>query len=191
MRGMSELPLPSAAASTPASEPPRAASLWRRFGAFVHELLFLVAYLFIIGLIFASVSGESMSAGKPQVLSGPIAWLQRVYLFVSIGAYFIYFWIKGRRTLAFKTWHLRLLATGGGVVSLKQAVLRYFATWIGPALGLTIYVGIDALGIGTTPGLGLLWLIALFTNFLWALVDPARQFLHDRIAGTRVVFAKE
>lgn len=188
---------PASPVSTPASSPASAtgglpvASLWRRFGAFVHELLFLVAYLFIIGLIFASVSGESMSAGKPQVLSGPIAWLQRVYLFVSIGAYFIYFWVRGRRTLAFKTWHLRLLSADGGTVSLKQAVLRYFATWIGPALGLSIYVSIDALGIGTTPGLGLLWLLALFANFFWALIDPARQFLHDRIAGTRVVFAKE
>lgn len=167
------------------------ASLWRRFGAFVHELLFLVAYLFIIGLIFASVSGESMSAGKPQVLSGPIAWLQRIYLFVSIGAYFIYFWIRGRRTLAFKTWHLRLLSANGSTVTLKQAVLRYFATWIGPALGLAIYVSIDALAIGTTPGLGLLWLIALFSNFLWALIDPAGQFLHDRVAGTRVLFARQ
>ncbi len=191
MRGMSELPSPHAAAPSPASEPvlepPRPAGLWRRFGAFIHELLFLVAYLFIIGLIFASVSGESMSAGKPQVLSGPIAWLQRIYLFVSIGAYFIYFWIKGRRTLAFKTWHLRLLSADGGVVSLKQAVTRYFAAWIGPALGLGIYVSIDAMGVGTKPGLGLLWLVALFTNFLWALIDPARQFLHDRVAGTRVI----
>lgn len=176
----------------PASpDAPRTAGLWRRFGAFIHELLFLVAYLFIVGLIFASVSGESMSAGRPQVLSGPIAWFQQAYLFVSIGAYFIYFWIRGRRTLALKTWHLRLQSADGGTVSLKQAVLRYFATWIGPALGLAIYVGIDALGGGTKPGLGLLWLFALFVNFLWALVDPARQFLHDRLAGTRVVFAKE
>lgn len=192
---MSELPVPPSSAATPpphnAVESPQTASLWRRFGAFIHELLFLVAYLFIIGLIFASISGESMSAGKPQVLSGPIAWFQRAYLFVSIGAYFIYFWINGRRTLAFKTWHLRLLSADGGVVSLKQAVLRYFATWIGPVLGLGIYVSIDALGVGTTPGLGLLWLLALFTNFLWALIDPARQFLHDRVAGTRVVFARE
>ena len=122
------LPLP-----TPANPP--IAGLWRRFGAFVHELLFLVAYLFIVGLIFASLSGESMSAGRPQVLTGPVAVLQQVYLFLSIGAYFIYFWIDGRRTLAFKTWSLRLLSVDGGTVSRRQAVIRYLATWIGPALG--------------------------------------------------------
>ena len=49
-----------------AASPPNV-GLWRRFGAFVHELLFLVAYLFIVGLIFASLSGESMSAGRPGI----------------------------------------------------------------------------------------------------------------------------
>jgi uncharacterized RDD family membrane protein YckC len=100
----------SVIAPTPVAPSPQTASLWRRFGAFVHELLFLLAYLFIVSLIFASVSGESMSSGRPQVLTGPIAALQQAYLFLSIGAYFIYFWIEGRRTLAFKTWHLRLLS---------------------------------------------------------------------------------
>ena len=156
------------------------ASLWRRFGAFVHELLFLVAYLFITGLIFASLSGESMSAGRPQLLTGPIAIFQQAYLFLSIGAYFIYFWINGRRTLAFKTWHLKLVSSNGSVVSRKQAVIRYLVTWIGPALGLTMFLLIGTRGSAW-------WIFGLFANFLWAVADPARQFLHDRIAGTRVV----
>ncbi len=159
---------------------PQTASLWRRFGAFVHELLFLVAYLFIVGLIFASLSGESMSVGRPQVLVGPIALLQQAYLFLSIGGYFIYFWINGRRTLAFKTWHLRLVSKDGSAVSAKEAILRYLATWIGPALGLGLFMWIGTRGSAW-------WVFALFANFLWPLVDPARQFLHDRIAGTRVV----
>jgi uncharacterized RDD family membrane protein YckC len=158
------------------------ASLWRRFGAFVHELLFLVAYLFIVGLFFASLSGESMSAGRPQVLTGPIAILQQAYLFLSIGAYFIYFWINGRRTLAFKTWHLKLVASNGSAVTRKQAVIRYLATWIGPAMGLAMFMFIGTRGSAW-------WIFGMFANFLWALGDPARQFLHDRIAGTRVITA--
>lgn len=156
------------------------ASLWRRFGAFVHELLFLVAYLFIVGLIFASLSGESMSAGRPQVLTGPIAIFQQAYLFLSIGAYFIYFWINGRRTLAFKTWQLKLVAIDGGIVDTKRAIIRYLAAWIGPVLGLGMFMLIGTRGSAW-------WIFGLFANFLWALADPAKQFLHDRIAGTRVV----
>ena len=137
------------AAPLPLSAPanPPIAGLWRRFGAFVHELLFLVAYLFIVGLIFASLSGESMSAGRPQVLTGPVAVFQQVYLFLSIGAYFIYFWIDGRRTLAFKTWSLRLLAADGSTLTRRQAVVRYLATWIGPALGAHTQEVLAGLGI--------------------------------------------
>jgi len=160
------------------------AGLWRRFGAFVHELLFLVAYLFIVGLVFASLSGESMSAGRPQVLTGPVAVLQQAYLFLSIGAYFIYFWIDGRRTLAFKTWSLRLLAADGSAVTRRQAVIRYLATWIGPALGLGMFMLIGTKGSAW-------WILGLFANFLWAFADRERQFLHDRLAGTRVVLSAQ
>lgn len=183
------MPAPAAPPPSPVYAPPGiprhlapAASLWRRFGAFVHELLFLVAYLFIVGLIFASLSGESMSAGRPQVLTGPVAVMQQAYLFLSIGAYFIYFWVDGRRTLAFKTWSLRLVPVGGGEVSRKQAVVRYLATWIGPALGLGMYMLIGRAGTAW-------WIAGLFANFLWAFADRDRQFLHDRLAGTRVVHA--
>lgn len=31
------------------------------------------------------------------------------------------------------------------------------------------------------------WVLGLFANFLWALGDPARHYLHDWIAGARVV----
>jgi uncharacterized RDD family membrane protein YckC len=158
------------------------AGLWRRFGAFVHELLFLVAYLFIVGLVFAAFSGETSRAGRPQILTGPVATLQQIYLFTSLGVYFLFFWTAGRRTLAFKTWGLRLVpahAQAIAPVDLKTATVRYFATWIGPLLALAIYLA--------TRGAGGVWLLALFANFLWALVDRDRQFLHDRIAGTRVV----
>jgi uncharacterized RDD family membrane protein YckC len=176
MLAMPATPVSPASHNLPLNQP---ASLWRRFGAFVHELLFLVAYLFIVGLIFASVSGESMSAGRPQVLTGPIAIFQQAYLFLSIGAYFIYFWINGRRTLAFKTWQLKLISADGSQVTRKQAVIRYLATWIGPALGLALFMLIGTRGSAW-------WIFGVFANFLWALGDPARQFLHDRVAGTRV-----
>lgn len=162
------------------------AGLWRRFGAFVHELLFLVAYLFIVGIIFAAFSGESMALGRPQILSGAILVFQQLYLFISIGGYFIYFWTNDRRTLAFKTWQLRLVTAdpSAGVPSTKQATIRYLATWVGPALALAVYVTIGGKS-------GPLWLIALFSNFLWALVDRNRQFLHDRLAQTRVLYVRE
>lgn len=79
--------------------------------------------------------------------------------------YFGWFWINGGQTLAMRTWHIRLVdATTGAGLRPAQAVLRFTAALF--SLGL--------LGIG----------------LLWALIDRDRQFLHDRIAGTRLIFDK-
>jgi uncharacterized RDD family membrane protein YckC len=59
-----------------------------------------------------------------------------------------------------KTWGLRLSAANGQPISLFQGLTRYLLAW--PSLAL--------FGIG-------IW---------WALVDHDRQFLHDRLAGTRI-----
>jgi uncharacterized RDD family membrane protein YckC len=60
-----------------------------------------------------------------------------------------------------KTWHIKLVTESGNPVSKRQALARYL---IGTA-------GLLLLGVG----------------FLWAFVDRERQFLHDRLAGTRIV----
>lgn len=83
------------------------------------------------------------------------------YLLVVMGAYFIWFWIHGGQTLAMQTWKLRLTTIAGEKVNLKQAIARY----------LFAVVGISLFGCGV----------------LWALFDRDRQFLHDRLAGTRIV----
>ena len=69
----------------------------------------------------------------------------------------------------------------GALVAPRLALLRYLAAWIGPALAVAAYAALARYGWGAHAA----WLVAL--NFLWALVDPDRQFLHDRIAGTRIV----
>lgn len=88
-------------------------------------------------------------------------WLTQLHLLIVLAAYFTWFWHRGQ-TLAMKTWKIRLVCAGSGAVaSLPRALLRYALCW--PSLGLF--------------GAGL----------LWALIDRDGQFLHDRIAGTRLV----
>ena len=69
------------------------------------------------------------------------------------------------------------------MVTPKTALLRYLAAWIGPALAVVAYAVLARIGLGAHAA----WLVGL--NFLWAFVDPERQFLHDRLAGTRIVHA--
>jgi len=82
------------------------------------------------------------------------------YLLLVMGTYFIWFWTHGGQTLAMQTWKLRLTTTLGEGVSLKQAIARY----------LFAVVGISLFGFG----------------IFWALFDRDHQFLHDRLAGTRI-----
>ena len=112
---------------------------------------------------------------------------ERVALFCAIfsllAAYFVWCWSNGRRTLAMKTWKLRLVRVDGGVVAPRTALLRYLAAWIGPGLAVAAYAALVRYGWGAHAA----WLVAL--NFLWAFVDRDRSFLHDRVAGTRIVVA--
>ena len=85
------------------------------------------------------------------------------YLFIVIGAYFASSWHSRGQTLPMKTWKLRLVDDNGTRVSWRQAVLRYVLAW--PSIALC--------GIGI-----------LYANF-----DRERQFLHDRIAGTKITAA--
>jgi len=104
-------------------------------------------------------------------------------LFAVLAAYFVWCWSNGRRTLAMKTWKLRIVRAEGGVVTPKTALLRYLAGWVGPALAVAAYAALAPHGWGAYAA----WLVAF--NFLWAFVDRDRLFLHDRVAATRIVLA--
>ena len=82
-----------------------------------------------------------------------------------------------------KTWRLAIVRSGGGPVGAKTAVARYVAAWIGPTIALVTYAALQPANLGAHAT----WLVAI--GYLWPLVDPDRQFLHDRIAGTRIVTA--
>jgi uncharacterized RDD family membrane protein YckC len=113
-------------------------------------------------------------------------------MFVIIGLYFTWCWTHGGQTLPMKTWKFRLVALNGRLGA-ARAWLRYVLTWIGPVAGVVVYkLLVEATGFGTGR-----FSIAAFSaclpflllNWLWAWGDRERQFLHDRLAGTRLVAA--
>lgn len=61
------------------------------------------------------------------------------------------------QSLAMKTWRIRVVRTDGNKLTLRQALLRFLFSWL----------------IGITQ--------------IWAFFDRDGQFLHDRLAGTRLV----
>lgn len=101
---------------------------------------------------------QALLSGVGLGFSARGLWL---HVLVLLMIYFLWFWLNGGQTLPMKTWKLKLANPDGSPPRPAQALLRYLAAW--PSILL--------FGIG----------------ILWALVDKDKQFLHDRIAGTRIV----
>jgi uncharacterized RDD family membrane protein YckC len=92
------------------------------------------------------------------------AWarpLFQLFVLALAAAYFVWQWRRGGQTLAMKTWRIRLVTRDGTGLTWGRAVTRFLFALAGTLL----------LGAG----------------FLWALVDRDGLFLHDRLAGTRIV----
>ena len=113
--------------------------------------------LFAVG--FAATWLFYFASGGRGAQGGARTLLQ-FYLVAVFAAYFLWCWLRSGQTLAMKTWRIRLISPHHDRVTPRAALLRF-------ALALIV--------VPTGIGLG------------WALFDRERQFLHDRLAGTRLV----
>lgn len=159
------------------------AGIARRLGAVIYEGLLLVAIVFVASFIALPLVTPGHAGGADTLAIPDLA--HRVILFCILFAvvawYFTWSWTGLHRTLPMKTWRLRLALADGSPVPARTALLRFLCACIGPALAVLAYGALRPYGLGAHA----VWLVAL--NFLWAFVDPERQFLHDRLAGTRIV----
>jgi len=141
----------------------------------VYEFLLAFAVLFLPFLIFEMLTGASHA---PLV-----EHLRQVLAFVVLGIYFVHQWTREGQTLAMRTWRLKLVHPGHDRVAPRVAMLRYLLCWLW-VLPAVIVCGVFGLqhwqALGAVLAGVLLW-------SLTALFAKERQFLHDRLAGTRLV----
>jgi electron transport complex protein RnfE len=103
----------------------------------------------------------------PHILLGVIAhveaptWVVRLHFVALLALYFVWFWMRGGQTLAMKTWKIRVVDKSGHPLRPMQALFRYLAAWFS--------------------------LMCFGAGFFWRLVDSEGQFLHDRLAGSRLI----
>lgn len=172
-------------ATAPADFPQ--AGLARRLAASLYEGLLLAALALVVSLILLPwVAPGTAYASRTLVLPAPNARaISFACLFAAAGAYCIWLWSAGRRSLPMRTWRIALTTVTGAAVSPGRSAVRYLAAWIGPACAIAVYLAMRPYGHRR-------WAAALLAvNYAWALVDPDRQFLHDRLAGTRLVRSAE
>lgn len=153
----------------------RVPGLARRMAAWLYEGILLFAVTFFATWIFSTL-GQMRSGIDPR------RELLIAFLFVVLGIYFAWFWSRGQ-TLAMKTWHIRVLQQDGQRLSQSRALWRYVLSWLWflPPLALAELLSLHGLA---SMALVLVWVA------LWAVLSrwqPGQQFVHDRLAGTRLV----
>lgn len=118
--------------------------------------------LLLLGVLSVSYMVPHIALGMIWgiTLPGPV---QLLHVFLVLAAYFLWYWSHGGQTLAMQTWGLVLVDGDRQAPSRKQLLLRYLLSWYS--------------------------LVFFGAGIFWALFDRERQFLHDRLAGTRIIFA--
>lgn len=120
----------------------------------LYELLTVIAIIFVATGLFLLIAGDATHGYRRLLL--------QVYLWVTVGAYFVWCWLKGGQTLAMQAWKLGLVGEDGKTLSLESAILRYLLATLSLAL----------LGLG----------------FFWAVIDKEKLYLHDRLLKNRVLY---
>lgn len=141
----------------------------------LYESMLLFGIAFAAGLAFsvATQMRNGMDAHRPWLIA---------FLAVVFGLYFSYCWTKGQ-TLAMRTWKIRVVDRAGRRLDPARAVFRYACSWLWvlPPIAFIAPLKLSTWGIAA----------ALFGWIaFWALlsfVSPERQFMHDHLAGTRLI----
>lgn len=126
---------------------------------FLRRLLCLIYEGFLLTAVWFVAALAFLAASRAAGLDVARPLFQSYLLLVG-AFYFVPQWHRGQ-TLPMKTWRIRLVSQHGGGVSRARSLLRYICAVLSWSL----------LGAG----------------LLWALVDRDRQFLHDRLCGTRLI----
>ncbi len=131
----------------------KAPSLLKLGACLIYESLVIIALSFACALAFLLIAGDASHDIKRYVL--------QLFLWLSIGIYFVWCWQKSGQTLAMQTWRLKILDKNNQILTIKLAIARYILA----SASLMLF------GFG----------------FLWAIIDRDRLFLHDRLLQTQII----
>jgi uncharacterized RDD family membrane protein YckC len=142
--------------------------------AWLYEGILVCALAVLAGLLFGLFAHTLNALADRRGL--------QAFLFLVLGLYFVYFWIKGQ-TLAMKTWRIRVVDRHGRPLTPWRALRRYLLCWLWFLPPLAALAPLQ-LPVGEIAVLTLGWIA------VWALasrLQPQRQFWHDIWAGTRLI----
>lgn len=146
--------------------------------AFLYEGVLLFGVLMGAGLIYGTVTQQR------HALEGRLGL--QLFVLLVLAAYFVWFWSHGGQTLAMKTWRLKVICADGGPLSQARALWRFVLswTWFAPA-----WIAVYLAGLKSGQAIAVTALVGVLAYAATSRLHPERQFLHDVLAGTRIVEA--
>jgi len=154
---------------------------WRRVSCTLYEQLVLLGVIALTFLVPNLALGILLGVSLPS-------WLTFLYLYVVLGAYFVWYWTNSGQTLAMQTWRVRIIDQNGRTLGRRQAIWRYIygSLWIFPCIVLQAVLQLQKWQI-----IEMLFTVALFiwplSIYLNSVNMLARPSLPDRFAGTKLV----
>ena len=97
------------------------ASPLKRLGAFVYDMMIIVALLMVSTGIITMVFNDG------EAVEGP---LFQSFLFILLYVFLSYFWMRNGQTLGMLAWRLRVQTTEGERLNFVKCLLRYIVGWI-------------------------------------------------------------
>lgn len=135
-------------------------SLLRRFAAIGYDTLILLAISMLYGFLVIALNFAINGAPTEGQRVNWNGWEPLVFvgwLFSQI-FYYVYFWARIGQTVGMKTWRIQTLYQGNKTLSYKIGFIR----------ALLALVSFSAFGLG----------------YIYALFDPQKQTLHDKLSGS-------
>ena len=172
MQAMQATSAPPATKPAPVATP----TILRRVTVMLYEALLLLSVEMLAIAFYMLVT---LNSQHPVAKEGMKAWL-----FLVTAAYFMWCWINTGNTLAMKTWRIKVVKLGHHKLPFGTAALRFLLAWgwFLPALLVCWAFGLHGKG-----QIAIALLVGIAAWAMTALFDKDRQFLHDRLAGTRLI----
>jgi uncharacterized RDD family membrane protein YckC len=143
----------------------------------MYEGVLLFAVVFLAGYLF-----DTLTQSRHGLM---LRGARQVWLFIAMGGYFLICWRRSGQTLPMKAWHIKLLDVNGRPAGTRRLILRYTYMWILPLLGAGLVWA--AAYLSGWNAMLMLIIAAPFLVFIPTWFNAEQQFLHDLLAGTRLV----
>ncbi len=141
----------------------------------VYEAMLLFGVVFIAGWLF-----DTLTQSRHALT---LRHARQFWLFLVLGAYFVFFWCRGGQTLAMKTWRIKLVTPDAVQIPITKAVTRYLLAWMWFLPAMALDYALDLKGWASI-------VVIAVGMVLWAMtirLNKDRQFLHDQLVGTRLI----